>query len=142
MRTRYMAAVALPVILVTRTRVTVCHSLRGPAALDALPGRSDGGVLHPAVGAGVAAFGAYRQPLDVVGPALLVGRAGLRRQVVVDRRSRVPSPSGYRVISTVVESGGTGMSPVSQPQVKTTRLGGSSSRKRPAARFSPLTLVR
>jgi hypothetical protein len=56
--------------------------------------------------------------------------------------SRVPSAVGSRVISTVVEPARTGIPPSSQPQVKTSRLGGSTVRKRPEAMFSPVTRVR
>ena len=53
-------------------------------------------------------------------------------------RTSVPSPSAARSTSTVLAPGGTGSPAASQPQVKTTRRGGSTSTYVPLAMSSPL----
>ena len=54
------------------------------------------------------------------------------------RRTSVAAPSGVSVISTLLEPGGTGEPSFSQPQVKTTRRGGSSTTYSPRATSVPL----
>ena len=54
----------------------------------------------------------------------------------------MPSGVGARVISIVLEPGGTGRGPDSQPQLKTIRRCGSTLMKRPEAMFCPVTRVR
>ena len=56
-------------------------------------------------------------------------------------RSRVPSPSGVRSYSIVVEPGDTAFSP-SQPQVCTSRRGASTSRYSPLAMWPGITSTR
>jgi NAD(P)-dependent dehydrogenase (short-subunit alcohol dehydrogenase family) len=54
----------------------------------------------------------------------------------------VPLPSGRSSISTVDDPGGMRRSGISQPQVNFTSRSGTTSKKRPEAKPSPLTLMR